>query len=130
MIENNFRPLPLWYVPYYSDEVVGLEALSRLAQDCFGEQDPAQVFYHGILQEIVEQEDGRYLLRLPMPFVKSSDVRLRKRGDEMFITIGNFKREMILPNVLAKMRAGTGRLVEGMLEIEFLPAKQIESVEK
>jgi arsenite-transporting ATPase len=65
-----------------------------------------------------------------MPFVKSSDVRLRKRGDEMFITIGNFKREMILPNVLAKMRAGTGRLVEGMLEIEFLPAKQIESVEK
>ena len=130
MIENNFRPLPLWYVPYYSDEVVGLDALSRLAQDCFGEQDPGQVFYHGILQEIVEQGDGRYLLRLPMPFVKSSDVRLRKRGDEMFITIGNFKREMILPSVLAKMRAGSGRLVEGMLEIEFLPAKQVEPVEE
>lgn len=126
MIENNFRPLPLWYAPYYSNEVVGLEALSQLARDCFGESDPGQIFYRGVLQEIVEQENGRYQLRIPMPFVKSADVKLRKRGDEMFITIGNFKREMILPNVLAKMRAGGGRLVEGMLEIEFLPIERPE----
>jgi arsenite/tail-anchored protein-transporting ATPase len=123
LIENNFRPLPLWTVPYYADEVVGLESLARLAVDCFGDKDPGQIFYKGSLQEIVEGQEGRYLLRLPMPFVKSTDVRLRKRGDEMFITIGNFKREMILPTVLARMRAGTGRLVEGTLEIEFLPAE-------
>ncbi len=128
MIENNFSPLPLWYAPYYAEEVVGLEALSKLAQDCFGDADPGRIFYRGILQEINEQENGRYLMRLPMPFVKSSDVKLRKRGDEMFITIGNFKREMILPTVLAKMRAGGGRLVEGMLEIEFLPIEKEAAV--
>jgi arsenite-transporting ATPase len=60
-------------------------------------------------------------MRLPMPFVRSADVRLRKRGDELFVTIGNFKREMILPTVLAKRKAGGGRLVDGVLEIEFLP---------
>jgi arsenite-transporting ATPase len=120
MIENNFRPLPLWRVPYYADEIVGLESLSRLARDCFGEQDPSQVFYKGIVQEVVEQPNGNYLMRLPMPFVRSADVRLRKRGDELFVTIGNFKREMILPTVLAKRKAGGGRLVDGVLEIEFL----------
>ena len=128
MIENNFRPLPLWYAPYYANEVVGLEALSQLALDCFGESDPGQIFYRGILQEIVEQENGRYMLRIPMPFVKSTDVKLRKRGDEMFITIGNFKREMILPTVLAKMRTGGGRLIEGTLEIEFMPVERPEAV--
>jgi arsenite-transporting ATPase len=128
MIQNNFSPLPLWYAPYYANEVVGMEALSQLAQDCFGDADPGEIFYRGILQEIQEQENGRYLMRLPMPFVKSSDVKLRKRGDEMFITIGNFKREMILPTVLAKMRAGGGRLVDGMLEIEFLPPEKEEIV--
>jgi arsenite-transporting ATPase len=128
MIDNNFRPLPLWYAPYYANEVVGLEALSRLAEDCFGDSDPGQIFYRGILQEIVEQENGRYMLRIPMPFVKSTDVKLRKRGDEMFITIGNFQREMILPTVLAKMRTGGGRLVEGMLEIEFMPVERAEVV--
>lgn len=121
LIENNFSPLPLWRAPYYSDEVFGLEALSRLAEDCFGDQDPGQIFYRGMLQEITEGESGTYILKLRMPFVKGSDVRLRKRGDELFITIGNFKRELILPTVLAKMRAGGGRLVDGVLEIEFIP---------
>jgi arsenite-transporting ATPase len=121
MIENNFRPLPLWYAPYYSHEVVGLEALERLALDCFGQADPGEIFYRGIVQEVVDTGDGNYLLRLPIPFINRDDVRLRKRGDELFITIGNFKREMILPAVLAKRRAGGGRLRDGMLEITFTP---------
>lgn len=121
IIEATFKPLPLWYVPYYAHEVVGLEALHRLALDCFGDEDPGQIFYQGLVQEVVEGENDTYLLRLPMPFVEGGNVKLRKRGDEMFITIGNFKREMILPTVLAKRRAGNGRLVDGVLEIEFLP---------
>jgi hypothetical protein len=45
----------------------------------------------------------------------------------MFITIGNFKREMILPTVLARMRAGGGRLSDGVLEIKFIPLEVAES---
>jgi arsenite-transporting ATPase len=126
MIENNFRPLPIWYAPYYAEEVVGIPALSRLAFDCFGDEDPGQIFYTGSLQEINELENGGYRLRIPLPFVTGTDVKLRKRGDEMFITIGNFKREMILPVVLAKRRAGGGALRDGMLEIDFLPIETQE----
>lgn len=126
LINDNFRPLPLWTAPYYADEVFGLKALSQLAHDCFGEEDPGQIFYKGVLQEIVEGENGTYLMRLPLPFARGSDVRLRKRGDELFITIGNFKREMILPTVLARMRAGSGRISDGILEIEFIPVKRDE----
>lgn len=121
IIEATFKPLPLWTVPYYPHEVVGLEALYELALDCFGEEDPGQIFYTGVVQEVVEGENDTYLLRLPMPFVEGGRVKLRKRGDELFITIGAFKREMILPTVLAKRRAGSGRLAGGVLEIEFLP---------
>ena len=124
MIEDNFRPLPIWRAPYYAEEVVGVEALSRLAIDCFGNEDPGDIFYEGALQEIIELENGGLRLRLPIPFVTGSDVRLRKRGDEMFITIGNFKREMILPAVLAKRRAAGGSLRDGMLEIDFMPLEK------
>ncbi|MCO5189525.1 MAG: TRC40/GET3/ArsA family transport-energizing ATPase [Anaerolineae bacterium] len=120
-IEDSFRPIPIWTAPYYAHEVVGLKALAQLATDCFGDADPGQIFYTGMLQEVVELEDGAYMLRLPLPFVSGGDVTLRKRGDEMFITVGNFKREMILPTVLAKRRTRTGRLVDGVLEIEFAP---------
>lgn len=124
MIENNFSPIPLWRAPYYDYEVVGVAALSRLASDCFNGNDPGEIFYTGRLQEIEELEDGRYLLKLPLPFVKSGDVKLRKRGDEMFITIGNFKREMILPTVLARRRAGGGTLKDDILEITFLALEE------
>ncbi len=125
MIEANFSPLPLFYAPYYAHEVVGIEALSQLADDAFGDTDPGEIFYEGTLQEITEEEDGSYLMRLPIPFATRDDVKLRKRGDELFITIGNFKREMILPAVLAKRRTGGGRLRDGMLEITFLPLESV-----
>jgi arsenite/tail-anchored protein-transporting ATPase len=121
MIEDNFSPLPLWRAPYYAHEVVGIEALSQLANDCFGDNDPGDVFYRGKLQEIIELADGGLQMRIPMPFVTGDNVKLRKRGDEMFITIGSFKREMILPMVLAKRKAAGGRLRDGTLEIDFLP---------
>jgi arsenite-transporting ATPase len=121
MIYDNFSPLPIFESPYYAGEVVGLNALSQLAKDCFGDRDPGQIFYKGKVQEVIEQADGSCLLRLPLPFVTGTDIKLRKRGDEMFVTIGNFKREMILPAVLAKRKAGGGTLVNGMLEIQFLP---------
>ena len=128
-IYNNFAPLPIWETPYYAGEVVGLEALSQLARDCFGEQDPSEIFYRGKVQEIVENEDGSVTLRMPIPFIKSDDIKLRKRGDEMFVTIGNFKREMILPAVLAKKKAAGGTLSDGILEIKFIPAEpELEAI--
>lgn len=123
-IVNNFSPLPIKYAPYYADEVVGLERLSQMASDTFGEEDPAEIFYTGKVQEIIEQEDGTFLLKLPIPFVEGGDVKLRKRGDELFVTIGNFKREMILPTVLAKRKTGGGALVDGTLEITFLAREE------
>lgn len=130
MIHDNFTPLPIWQAPYYADEVVGLEKLSQLARDCFGEEDPGQIFYHGKVHEIIENEDGSFLMRMPLPFVTGKDVKLRKRGDELFVTIGNFKREMILPSVLAKRRTGGGALTDGSLEITFLPIEQEEEEEE
>lgn len=127
MIHDNFAPLPIWETPYYAGEVVGLESLSRLGRDCFGDEDPGKIFYHGKVQEIVEKEDGSVLLLMPIPFVKSDGVKLRKRGDELFITIGNFKREMILPAVLAKRKTQSGVLANGVLTITFAPLPVTET---
>ena len=124
-IEDSFQPIPLWTTPYYAHEVVGIERLSELAHDCFGDEDPSQIFYRGQLQEIVEQEDGSFLMRLPLPFVRGGDIKLRRRGDEMFITVGNFKREMILPTLLAKRKTQGGRLVNGNLEIVFVDPEPV-----
>jgi arsenite-transporting ATPase len=123
-IHQTFAPLPIWEVPYYSHEIIGLAQLDELAQSVFGEQDPTQVFYRGPVQEIIREGDT-YILRLPLPHVEMNKVLMTKKGDEMIIEIGNFKRDITLPAVLANQEATVARFVNKALEIHFTaPAEE------
>jgi arsenite-transporting ATPase len=120
-IYDTFQPLPIWEGPYLSEEILGVEALRKLAHTIFGEADPTQVFYRGAVQEVVKSGQG-YILRLPLPHVELNKVVLTKKGDEMVVEVGNFKRELTLPAVLIPMDAKVARFVDKNLEIHFEPA--------
>ena len=117
-IHQTFAPLPIWEAPYYSHEILGISQLGKLAEVIFGEQDPTQVFYRGQIQEVTRQGDV-YILRLPLPHVEMDKVLMTKKGDEMIIEIGNFKRDITLPSVLANQEATVARFVNKALEIHF-----------
>src|SRR5438552_724242 len=125
-IYQTFAPLPIWEAPYYSHDILGTSQLGELAQIIFGKQDPTKVFYQGTIQEITKQ-GNTYILRLPLPHVEMSKVLMTKKGDEMIIEIGNFKRDITLPSVLANQDATVARFVNKALEIHFnVPAEEIE----
>ena len=125
-IYQTFAPLPIWEAPYYSHDILGTSQLGELAQIIFGKQDPTKVFYQGTIQEITKQ-GNTYILRLPLPHVEMSKVLMTKKGDEMTIEIGNFKRDITLPSVLANQDATVARFVNKALEIHFnVPAEEIE----
>jgi len=117
-IHQTFAPLPIWEAPYYSHEILGIPQLGKLAGVIFGEQDPTQVFYRGQIQEVTRQGNV-YVLRLPLPHVEMDKVLMTKKGDEMIIEIGNFKRDITLPSVLANQEATVARFVNKALEIHF-----------
>ena len=117
-IHQTFAPLPIWEAPYYSHEILGISQLGKLAEVIFGEQDPTEVFYRGQIQEVTRQGDV-YILRLPLPHVEMDKVLMTKKGDEMIIEIGNFKRDITLPSVLANQEATVARFVNKALEIHF-----------
>ncbi|HET7637852.1 MAG TPA: TRC40/GET3/ArsA family transport-energizing ATPase [Ktedonobacteraceae bacterium] len=117
-IHQTFAPLPIWEGPYYSHEILGINELGKLAEAVFGELDPTQVFYRGQVQEVTRQGDV-YVLRLPLPHVEMDKVLMTKKGDEMIIEIGNFKRDITLPAVLANQEATLARFVNKALEIHF-----------
>ncbi len=125
-IHQTFAPLPIWEVPYYSREVLGIEELGKLGETIFGEKDPTQVFYRGAVQEVTRQGD-MYVLRLPLPHVEMDKVVMTKRGDEMIIEIGNFKRDITLPSILANQEATVAKFVNKALEIHFtVPSEETE----
>ena len=74
----------------------------------------------GQAQEIVEDGDD-FILKLPLPHVELHKVNLTKRGDELFVRIGNFKRELLLPSVLAQREASGAVFSNGTLHVRFPP---------
>jgi len=113
-----FAPLPIWEAPHYPRDIAGLADLSEVGNALFGDDDPTKIFFKGSTQEIVKEGD-EYLMRLPLPHVEIGKVTMTKRGDELFIAIGNFKRDMILPLTLAERPAKRAVFKNGVLEIRF-----------
>ncbi|HEY0601827.1 MAG TPA: TRC40/GET3/ArsA family transport-energizing ATPase, partial [Herpetosiphonaceae bacterium] len=99
-----FAPLPIWEAPYEARDLRGIEDLRRLGETLFGTDDPTQIFFNGPTQELSKVGE-EYMLRLPLPHVELDKVNMTKRGDQLFIEIGNFRRELILPLTLADREA-------------------------
>lgn len=117
-IRDTFAPLPVWESPHAPHEIVGLADLRELATQIFGDQDPTRVFYQGKLQEVTREGED-FLLRLPLPHVELDKVVMTRKGDELYVEIGNFKRAITLPAVLAALEAKRARMVNGALEVRF-----------
>lgn len=119
-IERDFYPLPILRAGWLDQEMVGLERLRTLATSLFVERDPGAIFFVGQAQRIDEEGDD-YVLKLPLPNVELNKVKLTKRGDELFVSIGNFKRELLLPNMLAQRNASGALFSNGVLQVRFPP---------
>jgi arsenite-transporting ATPase len=118
-IEEAFTPLPILDVPLFDDEVVGIAMLRRMGEALYGEQDPTHVLYQGTAQE-VRKVNGLYQLRLPLPFVEKSDIKLtRSMHDELIVHIGNWKRNIALPRVLAGLPVQGARYDDRTLVVSF-----------
>jgi len=122
-IHTTFAPLPVWDVPYRAREILGVDALAELGATIWNGADPTEVYHRGAPQELVKQGDG-YVLRLPLPHVEMAKVGMLKKGDELFVEIGTFKRDIALPAVLAPLEATVARMVNGALEVTFTPARR------
>jgi arsenite/tail-anchored protein-transporting ATPase len=126
VIAESFGPLPRFIVPYFTEELVGMPLLSRVADELYVDRDPAQFFYRGQPQRI-EQEGNDIVLVLDLPFMEQETVDLHQRGDELDIQVGWHKHHVMLPDMLARRTVVGARMHEGALRIRFVggehPAK-------
>jgi arsenite/tail-anchored protein-transporting ATPase len=128
-IIDNFSPLPVREVPLYSREICGLEALEKLKELLYGDEDPAKVYYSVNPFEIRQTTSG-FELELHVPGIPQDQVQLSKNADELNIRIGNHRRNMVLPQVLATLRTDGARMTEGRIIISFIEDGQSSTGKK
>ena len=124
-VEEGFQPLPIKQVPLFDDEVVGLDALGRMARALYGDDDPTHIYYTGRAQTLESSPEGGYRLTIPLPFATKGDVTLRQTGDELFVHVGPHRRHIVLPRALVGLQASRARLdgPSGTLAISFEPVR-------
>jgi arsenite-transporting ATPase len=117
-VERSFEGIPIFNVPLFDSEVVGEEMLKRMATATYGDRDPADRFVTASPQRI-EKKGTDYVLSLKVPFVDRSDVDLSRHNGELYVTVGNYRREITLPRVLAQRETAGAAIQDGELRVRF-----------
>jgi arsenite/tail-anchored protein-transporting ATPase len=118
LVASAFAPVPILTAPWLDQEVIGPVMLDRLADEVFGETDPAEILHKELSQELSGQ-NGKATLRLALPFAERGDIELKKIGLEVIVRVGGQKRTIILPPTMAPYATSGARFEDGALEVTF-----------
>ncbi len=115
-IEERF-PVPIFRIPFKSTEVVG-DILFELANELYDGEDPTKVF-HSEKPMKIEKEGDSFVLAVKAPFVSKEQIKLFKRGEELIIIAGQWKRIVFLPQSLALKEPMEAKFNNGEIRIYF-----------
>lgn len=124
-VERSFEGIPIFNVPLFDSEVVGEEMLKRMAAATYGDRDPADRFVTTSPQRI-EKNGADYVLTLKVPFVDRSAVDLSRHNGELYVTVGNYRREISLPRVLAQRDTAGAAIQDGELRVRFAKKQEVK----
>lgn len=117
-IDDMFSPLPMFDAPLFSEEIQGLEALDKFSTELFDHIDPTKIFYSEKQYKVVKNNDN-FEMHIKLPFVTKKEVELFQVGDELTIHIENQRRNIFLPNFLAKLSVKKANFDGDILKVVF-----------
>ena len=120
-VEETFAPVPILHSRLFDHEIVGTENLDELGRSLFGDTAPEAILYQAKAQALRKVGD-EYVLSMQIPFVSREQVELTQKDDELYISVGPYKREISLPRVLRGKVTRSARLEAGQLLIHFARA--------
>lgn len=120
-IEAAFAPLPVLKAELAAAELVGVPRLRDFAATVYGDGDPTAVLHRGEPIRIRRRGDG-YVLTIDLPFADRDELELGRRGDELVVTVGPYRRALVLPDSLRRRRIGEASLKRGTLRVVFTAA--------
>ena len=117
-LKECFSALPICEIPWYDEEVRGEAAIKRIADNVLTCKD---VFGKRIINdhENFTQNEKGYQLEVSAPCADKADIDLYQASTDIVIKIGNFKRNIPLPNSLRSYSITGAKFEDGRLKIQF-----------
>jgi len=127
-VNESFEPVPILTARLFDREMVGVSLLEEMGREVYGDRTPTDIFFRD--QPIrVRRRAGGYVLVMRLPFVAREDMDIHRRGEELFVRVGNYKRNLVLPQTLQRLEVRGANFVGDHLEIAFVRATTPEAAE-
>jgi arsenite/tail-anchored protein-transporting ATPase len=101
-VRESFEPVPILTAKLFDREMVGLPLLEQMGDEVYADADATSVLFedHPVR---VRKRGGNYVLSLRLPFVSREDMDIHRRGEELHVKVGSYKRNLILPQSLQRL---------------------------
>jgi arsenite-transporting ATPase len=117
-VHESFEPVPILTARLFDREMIGIRLLEEMADEVYRELDAADILYRDEPIRVRKRGTG-YVLTMRLPFASREDMDIHRRGDELFIRVGSYKRNLILPQSLKRMTVREANFAGDRLEILF-----------
>lgn len=118
VVDEAFADLPRLRLRLFDDEMIGVDRLRRMAGELYGDEDPIAGFHATSPFQIVESDEG-VTMELDVPFVEKADLDVFRKGHELYIQLGPYRRSFILPDALHRREVTRAKLDGGRLSVAF-----------
>lgn len=95
-----------------------------LGREIYGPADPIAPVEPAAAPPVTRTGAG-YELRVALPFVRRSEVRLARSGDDLVVTVGDQLRRLALPPVLRRCVAVGATAGDGAVRVRFRPDPEL-----
>jgi arsenite/tail-anchored protein-transporting ATPase len=122
-LEEYFAPVPVRRLPLFSHEVLGQQRLQEVAKALYAEGEDPSAVTRTEKPYTFGKQDGKYEVRLRLPFATRGEIGLFKKGDELVVEVGTLRRHIGLPRFMATLVPGKAKLENRILTVEMKEAQ-------
>jgi arsenite-transporting ATPase len=117
-VHESFDPVPILTARLFDREMVGIPLLEDMGDEVYADREATDILFRDDPIR-VRRRAGGYVLVMRLPFVAREDMDIHRKGDELFIRVGTYKRNLILPQTLQRLEVRGANFVGDHLEIAF-----------
>jgi arsenite-transporting ATPase len=117
-VHESFDPVPILEARLFDREMVGIPLLIEMGEEVYGDMDAAAILHKDDPIRVRKKGTG-YILSMRLPFVSRDSMDIHRKGEELFVRVGSYKRNLILPQTLKRMVVREANFSGDQLEIMF-----------
>ena len=117
-VAEGFADVDIRTLRLFDKEMVGVDRLRIVGDELFGDTDPTARLSEGRPFR-VEDDGDDVVLVVGMPFAEHDDLDVMRHDHELIVTVGQYRRSIVLPDSLKRRKVLRANLADGELRVTF-----------